>query len=1153
MGSTEHQTCQVHRPRDRRETLWLRNGTLKIIYHWTLLLIAVCVVNGNGEVLHSLNRTHVLRFAAKAEGPLNILRHDINAQSVDNVGYRPREKSRNLNLREKDSNEHNHVLVATDDGSAAVRGDHGQRSVHADFKLPHSVADRTDTSHISQQSSKGKEDSENRFDYQSSFQDSNLVLAKLTHSAHYNKVLVRDTEGYKRIYIPTIDHFRCGLCVCYKDPEHQMVHANCVRPTRVEAALENIPQDLPSNLFYIDMDNNCIRHLEVNKLAKYQILQRLEASRNQIEYLNKLNCDIPVNLRYLNLSQNFISHIEDGALVCLQNLTHLILSGNQITQLTNDSLTGLVNLMVLDLSNNKLYTIQPRTFVYSPGLLALDFSFNEHFLESPRKFVKVFRPLKALETLNIQGCSSYGRYPTEVLLVLPALRYLFLNGEKSPFDRRLKALKNLTTLVIGNTAVGCWTKNFTKSYFNGLVYLESVKIHGCKAKEYSPEMFKANPRLNSFELVREMRNMSSVFPILCYFPRLDQMRSIKIMHTIKHTRLDPLITLTSNEATCLRKMKNLVTLNLDWDSLSQIKREFTSNLPSSLETISLRGNLLISFQSLLYQIISLKQVLPNLKNLFEDGQGMDPTEKRDLSYLTEPETHLSCEDGHRAAHDLLALDSLDAQRSLLVARRKQDTNPGPKGNFSLSPYHYKPHYMDIYSASKTINLGRYIFMGKSYIEVGFLDVSNTLISDWGVYPIISMPEHTIIAKLSDNRCQAFNESFFPVKNSLVELHADGNFLGPLLSRDVNGTKLSRLRYLEYLDLSRNNLFSLPWRLFNGLSRLRVLRLRLNDVGYIDFRVAHMSSLVFVDLAKNSISSISERMRNELDYLATKGNVSIDLTYNPIPCTCHGLGFLNWMSLTRVHILNKDFLVCIDGNNKQVLVGDLPTRVLALKRDCLSKRLLILACSFSLVVILLLTGVVWTFQKRWWILYMWNLAISKLYGFKGSHSRNSTSPRYTFDAFFVYSAAGRDFVLDRCLEELEVTRGHRVCVEDRDFLAGSYIPCNITSAVRASRTTVVVLNEQFRAEGWVQYAVQMALVEAVRSKRNVLHLLFVGSPPEGRLPGTYLKVLRDGLFSEFPPTDCRPEVTETFWDAFSAVLGHTDAGDNRPHPRLELID
>ncbi|KAK3780071.1 hypothetical protein RRG08_046133 [Elysia crispata] len=1019
----------------------------------------------------------------------------------------------------------------------------------------HAQGDETYTQFVRQRNFETRNDEEtSRF--QSSSNIEHPVSDRFELPEEYDKIRVATTSRSTRAYYPPLDLFRCSACMCY-EVKQDMVHADCKRHHRRRATIESIPETLPLNINQVDMDSNAMKYFDTNVLSRYKSLMTANAPGNQITGLYRVHCTSTVIVQHLDLSYNMISSLEDGALSCMPNLRALFLRGNHIQVITNGTLAGLYNLQRLYLACNEITHIESGAFLDPRGLQVLDLRRNKKLALS-RKYVETFRPLEKLEVFHIQGCASMsGKYPTDVLSVLLALKELGVNGEVHPFDSKLSVLQNLTRLELGITDF-CFTKNFTKSYFNALAHLTSIKIEGCRIDDSSSYLFEMNHRIVDLRLKHDKKDVKNLFSMLCHLRHLDKVRHLAITYTQKHSQLCPLVSLSRQEAHCISRMKNLHTLILDFSAISQVSREFADGMPKSVKKLSLKGNFLISSQSVLYLLKTRPKVLPNLEYLFEDGQG-DTFSLKDITAdkynqrkIYEEKIHTNISSKSIATNKVFDMNSVEAQANLLTIREyfgrvsdytKEKSSPDNPSEIRR---------LKVYTASDAINLGTPVFKGN--IQIGILNLSNTLVRNWGERPIQKIPRETIIADLSDNRCEGFQQSFFHVNNSLIELHAQGNFLSGMLSKDRHGSKLSPLNNLEYLDLSRNHLFFLPWLLFQSVPRLHVLKLDSNNLESFDIRVKHMKSLIFVGLAKNSISSITERTRKELDELSKSQTIFFDLTYNPLPCSCEGLGLLRWMSLTQVKFLKKDFLQCKDGDSPLELVGDLSKRVEALQRQCVSKKVLIVVASFSIVLLLLLAGFVWVFQKRWWILYMWNLTVSKCYGYKTSENPgNSSAPGYTFDAFFVYSCSSSDFVLDECLEELEVNRSHRLCVEDRDFLPGSYVPCNITSAVRSSKTTVVVLDQNFRSVGWTHYAVEMAQVEAIRSRRNVLHLLFVGSSPDGPLSSPYLKLLKQGKFSEVPPRECPPDVREKFWNRFSRILGHGDRRDSRPSPPLVLCD
>ena len=201
--------------------------------------------------------------------------------------------------------------------------------------------------------------------------------------------------------------------------------------------------------------------------------------------------------------------------------------------------------------------------------------------------------------------------------------------------------------------------------------------------------------------------------------------------------------------------------------------------PKSLKKFSLRGNLLISHQSILYLLLCIPHILPSVKSLHEDEQGMKAVDK---SRATQKALPMNIRAQHSTesdfldyvTHTSLDLNSKEAQRNLLAGRQDFERLSGPTNSHtSLMDSHF--HYLDFYTASNSMNLGLFAFTRTRKIQVGILNVSNTLITDWGYYPVELLPIQTVVADLSGNRCENFDKLFFAVNNSLIELHVQGNF------------------------------------------------------------------------------------------------------------------------------------------------------------------------------------------------------------------------------------------------------------------------------------------------------------------------------------------------------------------------------------------
>ncbi|KAI8498914.1 hypothetical protein Bbelb_233670 [Branchiostoma belcheri] len=112
----------------------------------------------------------------------------------------------------------------------------------------------------------------------------------------------------------------------------------------VNEGLSSVPQDLPTNTTYLELDNNVITTMSESNFSRYS------------------------NLTTLRLNHNQISVINSGAFYSITRLTELRLSGNQLTSLRQDIFVGLDNLQVLSLGYNNIHNIEAGTFDSTPQL-----------------------------------------------------------------------------------------------------------------------------------------------------------------------------------------------------------------------------------------------------------------------------------------------------------------------------------------------------------------------------------------------------------------------------------------------------------------------------------------------------------------------------------------------------------------------------------------------------------------------------------------------------------------------------------------------------------------------------------------------------------------------------------------------------------------
>ncbi|KAH9500070.1 hypothetical protein Btru_076523 [Bulinus truncatus] len=921
-----------------------------------------------------------------------------------------------------------------------------------------------------------------------------------------------------------VDYYKCGPCRCYNVTTLTAIVAACGTVART-----GIPQSLPKKTTHLDLSNNRYRVLAYQNISRYVNLVRLNLSSNIITTLdNKTDCSYLLTLLSLDLSSNKISKFLDGALQCTPRLHTLLLGNNHIATITNDTLSELQFLEILDLSYNNLTFIEYGAFDNTPSLKTLLLGHNAKLNYGKRVFnPRLFQPLTNLVTLSVERFEAVLQYPVVALSKLTNLTSLQLDGLPDGLsDVNLTTLRNLTTLKYGVDGF-CRTQNIGKSFFEGFPFLRSVHIEKCRLKEFSPEAYDMNPLLEKLNYT----DLSYPFDLLFSNLKSLQNSSLKVIIFDKITyglKSIPCRALYGNHSSSLSGLRHLEELYLINNAISLVTKEFILGLPRSLKIFSVKGNMLNRVRSLLYLPTDKGFIfMPNLTTLIEGMQGVGDFYR--VNPGSEPvEEYQRCRNRGETTGHVLALYSNHTSAEFPDDYDEEDlvdSSPSPK------------IHLRYYSASQSFHFGTRFMSGarkrKRYLYTTInLDLSNSYRTNWGSKTLKPWVE---VADFSDNFCDSLTNHFLEPNNSLQTLFAKGNFLGQDIAEDEKGEKLTQFYGVTYLDLSGNHIQSIPYLFFKGLVCGRAIKLSQNKIVSLDIKLAHMTSLKFLDLSRNSISSISRRTMDDLDSLALRHDVFLDVTDNPFLCTCAGLELIGWLATTNVRLVSGDYIICLNEMGEKEDMGDISVRVRSLRRSCVPKALVLAVSLFTLAIVLIILSAVWVFKKRWWIIYIKNVYLAKLYGFKPT--RGGAEDGYKFDAYLLYSPEDVKFVINEAVEELERKRGHRLCIEDRDMIAGTFVPCNIVSAVFNSRFTVPVFSPEFLMAEWTMYALHMSLMGRGQMKRDLVHLLCLRRAPDKDIPRELLKLLKDQHFIEYPPGECDSEVRKTFWDTISHTIGH----------------
>ena len=121
-----------------------------------------------------------------------------------------------------------------------------------------------------------------------------------------------------------------------------------------------------------------------------------------------------------------------------------------------------------------------------------------------------------------------------------------------------------------------------------------------------------------------------------------------------------------------------------------------------------------------------------------------------------------------------------------------------------------------------------------------------------------------------------------------------NFIGFVLEKDKKCDTFAGLSNVRDLDLADNRIWHLPANVFKGLRDVVSLNLSTNSIRDLILNADNFRNLMSIDLSYNQFARIPVRLYNILDENAQNQTIYLNISNNPIQCTCDTLEFLQWM-------------------------------------------------------------------------------------------------------------------------------------------------------------------------------------------------------------------------------------------------------------------
>lgn len=309
----------------------------------------------------------------------------------------------------------------------------------------------------------------------------------------------------------------------------------------------------------------------------------------------------------------------------------------------------------------------------------------------------------------------------------------------------------------------------------------------------------------------------------------------------------------------------------------------------------------------------------------------------------------------------------------------------------------------------------------------------------------------------------------------------------LSSKDITGNDsiLKRIQeHVQFLDLSHNHIGEIRAETFTNFTDLQGLDLSYNAIKmWSNYSIFSKNRYItMLDISNNKIEHFSEKMLEDFHNLR-----NFSFARNPIVCDCHSRVVIDWLNdTTRINFLrghhplrSKDQYYCISAQ------GD-KTNFKLFIDECMNARLN--SNRVNLTLLSAMAGVVLLLALILLILaFIYHSTLRKFFtGFE------EDLYDYEYDAFVSYNANDSEWVFKQLVPNLENNdnESHRIklCVYDRDFIAGRPISECIAESIKTSRKVILVISNNFIKSPWCRFETDLAHNTLVDQNRDGLILV-----------------------------------------------------------------
>ncbi|XP_014613497.1 PREDICTED: protein toll [Polistes canadensis] len=290
----------------------------------------------------------------------------------------------------------------------------------------------------------------------------------------------------------------------------------------------------------------------------------------------------------------------------------------------------------------------------------------------------------------------------------------------------------------------------------------------------------------------------------------------------------------------------------------------------------------------------------------------------------------------------------------------------------------------------------------------------------------------------------------PVDGYHIKLNISGNNFTEIPSTELLGSEYVTDFILSNNNITRITLDKLP-------KNLEVLELHNNNISRIDSNL--------LDYWKNSITL-----------------KRLTLHKNPWKCDCDARDLFSFVQSKLIDIPDLGKVMC---NNMAISMLEM-----SINDFCPFETMMIIGISFTIALLcLFIGGLVALYYRYQQEIKVWLYAHQCCLWLV---TEDELDKEKIYDAFISYSHKDEDFVVKELVPKLESgPRPYKLCLHYRDWLAGEWIPTQITRSVEKSKRTIVIVSPNFLESIWGAMEFRAAHRQAMSEGRARVILILYG--------------------------------------------------------------